>query len=393
MARQVIPLTDKKIKNAKPAEKTYKIFDGGGLYVEIRKSGKKIFRLKYKNKTYTIGEYPVVTLAEARKKAEEIKKSLFLGIDIRKKGYTFEEVTKEFLTKAEKELSPKYFKSQVRKLENYVLPFIGGKEIEKITKADIVKVLKNVKNVKVPLSKPTDKTEATRRVFILLRQIFKYAYTNDYIQANIIDKINIDDIIPKRKVEHIEAVIDEEELKHIVKDIFSYDRGYVLTRLAFKFLILTAIRSGNVRNLRWEWINFKERVIMYPASAMKAKKEFRLPLTNSLVEILKEAKKYSRGKIVFHSPKEPNKQLSDMTFNMILRRLGIENHKPHGFRSSFSTICYKYMHEHRFSAEVIETQLAHSVGNAVMRAYMRGDFLEERRKLLEWWEGFILSDF
>lgn len=218
----------------------------------------------------------------------------------------------------------------------------------------------------------------------------KFAYARDYINANVCDKIDLNEFVTKKEVKHFKAITGEDEFKELVRVIWGLDNVFKNVHLGFKFLIVTSLRSGNARGLRWEWIDFKDKLIEFPASEMKNKTAFRLPLTDNLVRILEDVGIKDSG-VVFHTYSEPNKMLSDMAFNMILRRLGVTNHTTHGFRSSFSTICYKYRHIHGFGAEVIEMQLSHSVGSAVTRAYQRGDFLEERRKLLEWWEQFILS--
>lgn len=236
------------------------------------------------------------------------------------------------------------------------------KKIDGIEKKDMVQVLLNAPS-----------NELKKRVFLLLRQIMKFAYARDYIEANVCYKIDLNEFITKKEVKHLKAITDEDEFKELVRVIWGLDNIFKNVHLGFKFLILTALRIGNVRGLRWEWIDFKDKLIEFPANEMKNKSAFRLPLTDSLVKILEDIGVKESG-IVFHTYSEPNKKLSDMAFNMCLRRLGVTTHTTHGF-----------------SAEMIEMQLSHSVGSAVARAYQRGDFLEERRKLMQWWERFILS--
>ena len=384
-------LTNTQVKGAKPKEKPYKLFDINGLYLEVRPSGKKYWRLKYrvnkKDKTYTIGEYPFISLQEAREKVIQIKGKLQED----KKIVTLNEVVKEFLKIKKDEWSEKHYKDQVAKLNNYVIEEIGNKKIDEIEKNDIVNLIENISNKNIPNSKKGNKVELKKKVFLLIRQIFRFAMHKGYLNINVCDQIDIKELIPKHKEEHIKAITDENEFKNLVKALFELEGIYKITHLALKVLILTALRSGNIRKMQWDWIDFNNKVITIPASEMKTKQEFRVPLTDTLFKIFKEAEKMKRSKYVFYSPADNKKPLSENIFIMLLKRLGIENHKPHGFRSSFSTICYKYQHEHGFSAEVIETQLAHSIGNKVTRAYMRSDFLEERRKLLEWWESFLES--
>ncbi len=383
-------LTNTQIKAAKPKDKPYKIYDINGLYLEIRPTGKKIWRLRYKinkkEKTYTIGNYPQVTLKKAREEALKIVGKIQNNETVFK---TFKDVAEEFLRLKKKEWKEKHYITQKRKLENYIYPKIENKQIGDITKKDINIIIEYVAKCNLPTAKNGDKIELRRKIYFFLKQIFRYALHKDYVSVNVCDSIDINEILPKKEEKHIEAITDETEFKNLVKTIFEFEGTYKITRLAFKFLILTALRSGNVRNLQWDWVDFEKDVITIPAGEMKNKKEFRLPLTKTLKNLLLEAYKIKKSKYVFFSPADYKKKLSENVFIAILKRLGVSNHKPHGFRTSFSTLCYEKQKEHGFSAEVIETQLAHAIGNVVTRAYMRSDFLEERRQLLEWWERFL----
>ena len=404
MARIAKPLTDTQVKKAKPKEKIYKIFDGDGLYLEVKPNGAKTFRIKYrfnKEKTYTIGKYPNVTLAEARKELKKVKDLLKQNLDPvenRKakleeeklqNALLFENIVNEFFELKAYDLSTSHLKRQISRANIYILPKIGNKDISKITKRDIIEIVKDVKNIKTPTTKNTDKIETAKRIYILLKQIFKFAIHNDYIDKNIPEMIDINSILPKPEKRNLKAITDEKEIKIIYKLLDEYP-GYEITRLALKFLALTALRPGNVQKLKVEWI--KDDIIVFPANTMKTKKEFRLPLTNTLKNIIEETLKINSGsEYLFPAITDKNKHLSENTLNLAHKRVGIVEHNAHGWRSSFATICYEKQKEHGFSSEVIETQLAHSIGNKVTRAYMRSDFLEERRKLLKWWEEFLES--
>jgi len=406
MARMVVPLTELKIKRAKPKNKLYKLFDGNGLYLEVKPNGKKTWRVKYrfnnKEKTYTIGEYPIIPLTQARGIAQEVKNKILQGIDPvqdRKEKMIkqelsnkklFKNIVEEFLKLKKTEWSEKYYKKQVRRLEIYILPFLGERPIDLISKAEIVNLIKSVKNIKTPTTKISNKAEVTKRIYIILKQIYTFALHNDYVDVNIPEKIDINNLIPKQEeTKHFDAIMNEEEIRKLYKDILSYPS---ITKYALQFLALTALRPGNVQNLKWEWIDWNKKVINIPAETMKARKPYRLPLTNTLISILKEMKKFSFpiNKYVFCSPINFARKMSENTLNQAIKNLGY-NHRAHGWRASFATIAYEKQKEHGFSAEVIETQLAHAIGNKVTRAYMRSDFLEERRKLLEWWEKFLTS--
>ncbi len=403
MPRVVPPLTDSKIKKAKPKEKLYKLFDGDGLYLEIKPNGTKTFRIKYrfggKEKIYTIGKYPDVTLAEAREELKKIKTLIRKNIDpvMEKRGkskksqqddkYLLKNIADEFFALKSHELSSTHLERQKVRVRNYVLPKLGEKDIRTITKRDVIEVIKDVKNVKTPSTKNTDKSETAKRVHILLRQIFKFALHNDYTDKNVPEMIDLATIVPKSEKRNLKAVTNEKEIRKIYKLLDNYP-GYEITKLALKFLALTALRPGNVQKLQVEWI--EEDKIIFPASEMKTKREFRLPLTDTLKNIINEAKEINKGsKYLFPAPMNIGKHLSENTLNLAHKRLEITNHNAHGWRSSFSTICYEHQKEHGFSVEVIESQLAHAIGSKVTRAYMRSDFFEERRRLLEWWEEFL----
>ena len=398
MAKVVAPLTELKVKRAKPKEKMYKLFDGNGLYLEVKPNGKKTWRVKYrfnnKEKTYTIGEYPIIPLSQARGIAQEVKNKILQGIDPvqdRKEKMIkqelsnkklFKNIVEEFLKLKKIEWSEKYYQKQLRRLEIYILPFIGDRRIDLITKGELVQLIKNVRNIKTPSTKISNKAEVTKRIYIILKQIYKFALHNDYVETNIPEKIDITNLIPKQEeTKHFDAIMN--------KDILSYPS---ITKYALQFLALTALRPGNIQNLKWEWIDFDKKIINFPAQAMKARKLYRLPLTKTLISILEEMKKYSFpiNKYVFCSPINFARKMSENTLNQAIKNLGY-NHRAHGWRASFSTFAYEHQKEHGFSAEVIETQLAHIIGNKVTRAYMRSDFLKERKKLLEWWERFLNS--
>ncbi|WP_159445304.1 tyrosine-type recombinase/integrase [Nitratiruptor tergarcus] len=408
MGRVATPLSDRKIKLAKPKDKVYRLSDGNGLVLEIKPNGSKIWRVRYifekKAKMYTIGDYPTISLAEARYITTQVRNKILRGIDPVKERQEvelkksieskkkFETIAREFFDLKSKEWAKTYYSKQIRKAEIYIFPFIGFKNIDRITKSDIVDVVKNVKFIQTPSTKNTNKNETSRRVFNLIKQIYQFALHNDYTEIDIPNRIDINKIVPKTKIQNrIKAITDEKEIKNIYEIITHDFEGYHIIGNALKFLALTALRPGNVRNVQWKWIDMENRVITFPAEAMKSKKEFRLPLTDTLAEIIENMRDltYHRSEYVFCSPVHIGRMMSENTLNVAHKRLGIINHNAHGWRSSFSTICYEHQKEHGMSAEVIEAQLHHQIGSSVTRAYMRSDFLEERRNLLEWWESFL----
>ena len=397
MPRLSTPLTDTQIKKAKPKEKVYRLSDGNGLSIEIKPNGSKIWRFRYfrpltkKANTLSFGSYPEVSLKQARKMTQNARTLLSQDKDpakIKNDAITFNDVVKSFLERKIKEWSEKHYKTTKNRIDNY-LHSLKDKDITKITKQDIIDVLKKIQITKLPNdTKNSDKVDITKKIFYVLRQIFDEATHNDYISNNIARTIDISKIIPKKnKVEHFKAELDIKQLQTIYKLINEYSIN--TTRLALQFLILTALRPGNIRNLKWQYIDFDKQVIIYPPEATKSKEVFRLPLTDTLIDILEKMQEVTGNKeFVFCSSIAPSKQMSENTLNYALKRMDLDI-TAHGFRSSFSTTCYEHQRQHQFSFEVIETQLMHKVGNQVVRAYMRSDFLEERKKLLQWYENVL----
>ena len=304
---RVVPLSDRKIKAAKPKEKVYRLSDGNGLALEIKPNGKKVWRVRYsfdkKEKMFTIGEYPLYSLQEAREKAREVKKLALEGIDPVKnrksleskrkieKRKIFKNIVKEFFEYKKEVISPSHLKKQQRRADIYILPFLGEISIDDITQRDIADLLKGVKDVKTASTKNTDKRETARRIYMLLKQIYDFAIYSGYANINTIAKIDINKIVPKPQEAKLKAIVDLEEIRVLFKAIKEDYQGYEIVRLALMFLALTALRPGNVRNLKLKWVNLDREIIEFPAEAMKNKEAFRLPLTPALVEIVEEAKK------------------------------------------------------------------------------------------------------
>lgn len=400
MAKSVKPLSDVEIKRAKPKDKQYKLYDGGGLILVVRTTGKKVFKLRYKlngkDTEKTLGEYPIMSLANARKKSVEIKEMLAMGVDPNKKeiikdntDFTFDDLAEKYFEFKAKELSHDYIKKQKSRYNYFIKPAIGSINAENIIKRDIINAINNVPNANTRSTKKTDLRETMRIVLLLISSIFKYALANDLTKNSVYLTIDAKAVIPKKNVTHYQSITDEKEFKALYKLLNDYV-GDVSTKYGLLFLVHTALRSQNVRFLKWESVNFEKKIIEFSKEEMKAREPFRLPLTDATIEILREVEKYNGGnKYVFSSVLSKGKMLSENTLGYALKRMGVTNHTPHGFRSSFSTICYENHKLHGFSSEVIESQLAHSIGNKVKQAYLRSDFFEERRTLLQWWDEWL----
>lgn len=407
-------LTDTKIRSLKyiPGSRHKNWYsDGNGLYLVVEKT-KKVWRLRYKlkewktHKPFTIGEYPYMSLAEARKKAIELKSLVQEGIDLQewKKQKELEkerlqnrkrvsDLVEEYLEIKKQNVSESRFKKNyVGTFNNYVIPFIGKKFIEDVTKQDILNLIKEVPKIKLKNdTRSANKTYKAKEVLHILRDLFEFGIDNGYLDYNPAYNIKIDRILPQHKEQHISALLDIDDLRELYKKILNIKNP--ITSKILQFQALTILRNGNIRNLRWEYINWEKKLIIYPKEVMKAShSDFRLPLTDTLIAILRYFKQLSGDKEFVFISSKTNKPISENFLSDKYKKLGYKNiHSPHGWRSSFRTIAAECMDEHKCGIEAIESQLHHKIGNKVTQAYLRTDFLEYRRLLLQWWEDKLLG--
>ncbi len=404
MAKSTLPLTNIEIKNAKPKEKDYKLFDGGGLFLLVATTGGKRWRLKFrlnnKENIIALGTYPSISLKDAREIRDNYKSMIAKGInpieekksklkkiklEEKKKENTFFKVSQEWHKNYKTEVSENYHIKLDRALENYLYPYIKNKPIEKISRLDIIEILQELKNKGL--------IDTASRVYMLLNKIYKYAVTLEYVPHNIIADIEQRNILGKREKNHYPTFTKKEDIKGLLLSIDEYSGDYT-TKMALKILPFVFVRSFNIRHCEWNEINFETKEWIIPASKMKTKSEFILPLSNYVIELLEKVKKFtSDSKYVFPSFKDKNRPMSDNTLISALRRMGYtkEEFVPHSFRAMFSTIAYENMNEHQCSGEVIEALLAHKETNKVKEAYNRANYKTGMRNLINWYSNYLIS--
>lgn len=405
MARTTKPLTDKEIKAAKPKEKEYKLFDGGGLYLSITPKGQKWWRLKYrfegKEKRLSVGVYPHISLQEARKRREELKEQIAKKIDPSverkekkiiikqketKKENTFYNVSQKWLKSYESQVKENYHTRLRRSLTNYIYPIIKHKPIDEVTRLEIISILEDLKNREL--------LETGRRVKTLLNKVYKYAVTHELTSHNIVADIEIKDILGKKVKNHYPTFTKEKDIKGLLRSIDEYTGDY-FTKMALKVLPFVFVRSHNIRHMEWDEIDMKNRTWSIPAHKMKTNTEFIFPLPHQVIHLLKEVKEVSTSDLyVFPSPKYKDRPLSDNTLISALRRMGYtkEEFVPHSFRSMFSTIAYEKANDkdgHGYTGEVIEACLAHKEQNLVKAAYNRSNYKKAMRGLVEWYANYL----
>lgn len=398
MSRTTKQLTANEIKNAKPREKEYKLFDGGGLYLSITPKAQKWWRLKYrfegKEKRLSLGVYPHTSLLEARKMREELKTKIAIGIDPSqdrkekkrerdtkeiKQQNTFKNVSLEWVKMQKTELAESTLKRYKRALERDFYPIIGDMPIVDITRKDLIKIATTIQD--------RGAIDTAHRLLNVCNQIWRYALQFEKVEHNIVNDISKKDVLKQYEKTVFRTITEKKRIGQLMRAIDTY-QGELTTKAALQLLTLTFTRPYNIRFAEWKEFDLNKKVWTIPAEKMKMRKEHSLPLTPQAIKILKEIYPYTKNaKYVFHSSISTQKTISENTLNQALKRLDFGSEiVAHGFRAMFSTLAYE---SGSFRGEVIEDLLAHQEKNAIKRAYNRAKYETEKKEVMKWWADFL----
>lgn len=380
-------LTDAKIRKLIREKQAKTHGDGRGLYLRIAKSGSASwsFRVKVKGgkkREIGLGSFPDVSLAEARDKALEYRKMAREGADPvavknKAKSPTFREAMEEvFKLNAPRWKNAKHTVSWRQTLEKDAMPVIGDMRVDEIGREDVLRIL-------TPIW--TKKPETARRVRQRIRTILKWAQAHGFIEHNPAGEMIDGALIPQPKVKAHFRALSYQDVRQALETIEA-SQASLASKLAIRFLVLTAARSGEVRGATWGETDLDARTWAIPGHKMKAGAEHRVPLSDAAVEVLERAKALDDGSgLIFPSPLRPGQPLSDMSLTQVLRKTGLASRATvHGFRSSFRDWCA----ETGKPRELAEAALSHIV-RGVEGAYFRSDLFERRRRLMESWADFL----
>ncbi len=377
-------LNDKSVKAAPPGYHA----DGGGLYLVVDKSGARRWALRAtirgKRRELGLGGYPLVTLAEARHEALELRRVARKGGDPKadrqkRRGNvpTFAEAARMVHAENTKGWkNAKHSAQWITTLERYVFPAIGNRLLHEIDTPDILKVLSPIW-----LEKP----ETARRVRQRIGSVMRWAKAAGHRPGdNPVD--NVTEGLPKQpnRLKH-HAALPYAEVPQFISDLGGTDVG-LSARLAFEFLILTAGRTNEVLGAQRKEID--KAIWTVPAERMKGARKHRVPLSDRCLEIISEAEAISDGGPFLFPGAITGKPLSNMVFLMTLRRMGVDV-TAHGFRSAFRDWSAERTH---FPHQVCEMALAHTIKDKAEAAYRRGDMIDKRRDLMAAWAAFVTSD-
>ncbi|MGP1364730.1 tyrosine-type recombinase/integrase [Neisseria sicca] len=393
-----MPLNDRQIKAAKPSDtgKKAKLFDGGGLYLEVTPAGGKIFRLKYridgKEKTLTIGKYPAFSLVEARQAAENARRLLVSGQDPSEAKQqekrerqaaalnTFEAISRRWHSDNLIRWKENHAARVLRYFETDVFPVIGAMSIQEIRVSDIKVVLDGV------MARGVNNTAEKIREWT--GAIFDYAVMLEIVETN--PAYSLRKYIPAKQTDHRPALPREELTEFFRRLILAEIEPQ--NRIALILNMLTFLRSTELRGGQWNEIDFDAAMWTVPAQRMKHEKTapkppHAVPLADWTLELLAELKEITGNTpFLFPSRTKTDGFISDATISRIIERMGYKGRvTPHGFRSLASSV----LNEQGFNPDAIERQLAHIENNKIRAAYNRADYLNERKEFMQWYSDFL----
>ena len=388
-----MPLTDTAVRNAKPGPKPLRLFDAGGLYLEIAPKGGRWWRLKYrfcgKEKRLSLGTYPDTSLKAARDRRDDARKLLAEGQDpgAERKAdklqakleaeRAFKRVALAWLEHQHARWAPATKARVLASLEADAFPDLGPMPIADIRARHVTAVVRKIEARGVG--------ETAARVLQRISAVFRFAVREEWIDTNPTLDVRADEVLKPRQVIH-RAALPESELPEFLARLDDYN-AETTTAHALRLLLLTAVRPGELRGARWSEIDLEAARWRIPAERMKMRAEHLVPLSRQAVEVLRavEALRDPSG-LVFPSPYYPGKALSENTLNSALARMGYKGiATAHGFRALFSTVANECGHD----PDVIERQLAHVERNDVRAAYHRAAYVAERGALVQWWADFL----
>ncbi|BCQ37455.1 integrase [Erwinia rhapontici] len=384
-------LTDVKVRTAKPLDKPYKLADGGGLYLLVNANGSRYWRMKYRvmgrEKLLSIGVYPDVSLAVARQKRDEARRSLAAGDDpgaIKKAekqarkiatANTFEAIAREWHKAKADRWSLRYREEIISTFEKDIFPYIGIKPIADIKPLELLETLKRMEK--------RGALEKMRKVRQRCGEVFRYAIITGRAEYN--PAPDLAGALAVHKKQHL-PFLTAQELPSFLEDLAGYT-GSVITKTATYLIMYTGVRTQELRFARWQDIDLENGMWEVPAEHMKMRRPHKVPLSRQAISLLKQLKPITgHYPFIFIGRNDQRKPISKESINQVIELLGYKGRLTgHGFRHTMSTI----LHEQGFNSAWIELQLAHVDKNAIRGAYNHAQYLEGRREMMQWYADYL----
>ncbi|MEA3538367.1 MAG: tyrosine-type recombinase/integrase [Pseudomonadota bacterium] len=382
------------VRNAKSREKPYKLGDGGGLYLLVKPSGTRLWRMNYaymgRQNTLSFGEWPLIGLAEAREKRDEAKRHLAAGLDPSEErkleqmraefaaSNTFRAVAEEWFLKNEREgLSPVTL-AKNRWLLDKAYVTLANRPISQIGVQEVLLALRRIEAAR--------HYESAKRMRSVISRVFRYAIATARADRDVAADLRGALVTPK--VKHLAAITDPAEAGALMRAIADY-AGHTITKIALEMSAHMFVRPGELRQAEWSELDFDRALWVLPAEKMKMRRPHRVPLSRQVLALLNELKSLTgHGRYVFPSFHTPRRPMSENTVNTALRRLGYAQDEmtAHGFRAMAATLLNEMS---IWNADAIERQLAHMENNGVRRAYTRGEYWDERVRMMQHWSDYL----
>ncbi|WDF97733.1 tyrosine-type recombinase/integrase [Pectobacterium carotovorum subsp. carotovorum] len=385
-----MPLNARQIETAKPQDKEYKLTDGAGLYLLIKPNGAKYWRLKYrvagKEKKLSIGVYPDISLAEARLKREEARKIVASGGDPSEQKQaerqskkinidnTFKAIALEWHEYKRPNWSKGYAEDLMEAFENDIFPDIGKRPVAEVKPLELLTTLRKLEKRGV--------LDKLRKIRQACNQVFRYAIVTGRAENNPASELA--SALPPPKATHYPHLLPD-ELPDFLRALSTYS-GSKVTQLATRILMLTGVRTIELRQAEWKEFDFEKGLWEVPKERMKMRRPHLVPLSDQVIDALQQLYAVTgRYNLVFPGRNDITKPMSEASINQVLKRIGYHGKATgHGFRHTMSTI----LHEQGYNTAWIELQLAHVDKNTIRGTYNHAQYLEQRRSMLQWYGDF-----
>ncbi|EOB4318987.1 tyrosine-type recombinase/integrase, partial [Shigella dysenteriae] len=376
-----MPLNDMQIRRAKPEAKAYTLGDGQGLPLLVEPNGSKSWRFRYryagKPKMISLGVYPTITLAEARARRDEARKIVAEGknpSEVRKEQKlalriqsenAFEKIAREWHQMKSAKWSAGYASDIIEAFQNDIFPYVGTRPVGEIKPLELLNVLRKIEK--------RGALEKMRKVRQRCSEVFRYAIATGRAEFN--PAADLSSALEVHKSNHF-PFLKSDEIPDFLRALDSY-AGSRLVQIATKLLMVTGVRTIELRAALWQEFDLDNAIWEIPAERMKMRRPHLVPLSTQVLGFLNELKSMTGNyRYVFPGRNDPNKPMSEASVNQLIKRIGYAGKLTgHGFRHTLSTI----LHENGFNTAWIEMQLAHVDKNTIRGVYNHAQYIEDRK--------------
>ncbi|MBS1206321.1 MAG: integrase [Proteobacteria bacterium] len=388
-----MPLNDMQIRRAKPETKAYTLGDGLGLSLLIEPNGSKSWRFRYryagKPKMISLGVYPTITLADARSRRDDARKLVAEGknpSEVRKEQKlalqtesenAFEKIAREWHQMKSAKWSAGYASDIMEAFQNDIFPYVGTRPVAEIKPLELLNVLRKIEK--------RGALEKMRKVRQRCSEVFRYAIATGRAEYN--PAADLSSALEVHQSNHF-PFLKAYEIPDFLHALDTYT-GSRLVQIATKLLMITGVRTIELRAALWSEFDLDNAIWEIPAERMKMRKAHLVPLSTQALDLINEIKIMTGNyRYVFPGRNDPNRPMSEASINQVIKRIGYGGKVTgHGFRHSLSTI----LHENGFNSAWIEIQLAHVDKNSIRGTYNHAQYINKRQDMMQWYSDFIFN--